>query len=51
MTTVSVLYFSGSGHTAKMAEAVAKGAAAGGAKVNLLAIRAEAQRKTIQHKD
>jgi NAD(P)H dehydrogenase (quinone) len=38
MTTVTVLYFSGSGHTAKMAEAVAAGAAAAGAKVNLLAI-------------
>jgi hypothetical protein len=37
MTTVSVLYFSGSGHTAKMAEA----AAATGAKVNLLPIRGE----------
>ena len=41
MTTVSVLYLSGSGHTAKMAEAVAKGAAASGAKVNLLPIRGE----------
>jgi NAD(P)H dehydrogenase (quinone) len=41
MTTISVLYFSGSGHTAKMAEAVARGAAAGGARVNLLAIRGE----------
>ena len=38
MNTVSILYFSGSGHTAKLAEAVAKGAAAGGAKVNLLQI-------------
>lgn len=41
MTTISVLYFSGSGHTAKMAEAVARGASASGAKVNLLAIRGE----------
>jgi len=41
MSTVSVVYFSGSGHTAKMAEAVAKGAAASGAKVNLLRIRGE----------
>ena len=41
MTTVSVVYFSGSGHTAKMAEAVAKGAAATGAKVHLLPIRGE----------
>jgi NAD(P)H dehydrogenase (quinone) len=41
MTTVSVLYFSGSGHTAKMAEAVAKGAAASGVHTNLLPIRGE----------
>ena len=41
MTTISVLYFSGSGHTAKMAEAVAKGAAANGVKVNLLPIRGQ----------
>ncbi len=41
MTTVSVLYFSGTGHTAKMAEAVVKGAAASGAKVNLLPILGE----------
>jgi NAD(P)H dehydrogenase (quinone) len=41
MTTVSVLYFSGSGHTAKMAEAVAKGAAASGPKVNLLPLCGE----------
>lgn len=38
MTTVSVIHFSGSGHTAKMAEAVAAGAGATGAKVNLLNI-------------
>jgi len=39
MTTVSVVYHSGSGHTAKMAEAVAKGAGSvKDAKVNLLAI-------------
>ncbi len=39
MTTVSVIYHSGSGHTAKMAEAVAKGAGSvSDAKVNLLAV-------------
>ena len=38
MTALSVLYFSGSGHTAKMAEAAAAGAAAGGAKVHLVQI-------------
>jgi|SRR5208283_1321160 len=39
MTTVSIVYHSGSGHTAKMAEAVAKGAGSvNGVKVNLLAI-------------
>jgi NAD(P)H dehydrogenase (quinone) len=41
MSTVSVVYFSGSGHPAKMAEAVAKGAMASGAKVNLLRIQGE----------
>jgi NAD(P)H dehydrogenase (quinone) len=41
MTTVSVIYFSGSGHTAKMAEAVAAGAVEQGAVVNLLAVRGE----------
>src|SRR6059058_3085413 len=39
MTALSVLYFSGSGHTAKMAEAAAAGAAAGGAKVHLVQIK------------
>jgi NAD(P)H dehydrogenase (quinone) len=39
MTTVSIVYHSGSGHTAKMAEAVAKGAGSiNDVKVNLLAI-------------
>lgn len=39
MFTVSVIYFSGSGHTAKMAEAVHKGAASvEGVKANLIAI-------------
>jgi hypothetical protein len=41
MTAVSVLYFSGSGHTIEMAEAVAKGAVASGAKVSLLPIVGE----------
>jgi NAD(P)H dehydrogenase (quinone) len=37
--TVSVLYFSGSGHTQKMAEAVAKGAqSVAGVKVNLIGL-------------
>ena len=40
MTTVSIIYFSGSGHTTKLAEAVAKGAASvDGVKANLLTIR------------
>jgi len=39
MTTISVLYYSGSGHTTKMAEAVAAGASALGARVHLLAIQ------------
>jgi NAD(P)H dehydrogenase (quinone) len=39
MTTISVIYHSGSGHTAKMAEAVAKGAGSvPDVKVNLLAV-------------
>jgi NAD(P)H dehydrogenase (quinone) len=39
MTTVSIVYHSGSGHTAKMAEAVAKGAGSvNDVKVNLLAL-------------
>jgi NAD(P)H dehydrogenase (quinone) len=39
MKTVSVIYYSGAGHTAKMAEAVAKGAGSvADVKVNLLAI-------------
>ena len=43
MTTVSIVYHSGSGHTAKMAEAVAKGAGAvADVKVNLLAIAGDA---------
>jgi NAD(P)H dehydrogenase (quinone) len=40
MSTVSIIYFSGSGHTAKMAEAVTKGAASvAGVKTNLIAIQ------------
>jgi NAD(P)H dehydrogenase (quinone) len=39
MPNISVIYFSGSGHTAKLAEAVQKGAASvAGAKTNLIAI-------------
>ena len=41
MTTVSIIYFSGTGHTTKIAESVAKGAALDGVKVNLLPIRGE----------
>src|ERR1043165_2023315 len=41
MTTISVLSFSGSGHSGRMAEAVAKGGAAVGAKVKLLPIHGE----------
>ena len=39
MTTVSIIYFSGSGHATKLAEAVQKGAASvAGVNVNLIAI-------------
>ncbi|MGA2280035.1 MAG: flavodoxin family protein [Verrucomicrobiota bacterium] len=39
MTTVSIIYFSGTGHTTKLAEAVTKGAASvAGVKTNLIAI-------------
>ena len=39
MPTVSIIYFSGTGHTTKLAEAVQKGAAAvAGVKTNLIAI-------------
>jgi NAD(P)H dehydrogenase (quinone) len=42
MPTVSVIYFSGSGHTTKMAEAVHKGAASvAGVKTNLLTINGD----------
>jgi NAD(P)H dehydrogenase (quinone) len=42
MINLSIVYFSGSGHTTKMAEAVAKGAGAvAGTQVHLLAIQGE----------
>ena len=42
MPTVSIIYFSGSGHTAKLAEAVNKGAASvAGVKTNLIAINSD----------
>ncbi|MDD3179886.1 MAG: flavodoxin family protein [Opitutaceae bacterium] len=42
MSTVSIVYYSGTGHTTKLAEAVAKGAASiAGVKTNLLAINAD----------
>ena len=42
MPTVSIIYFSGFGHTAKLAEAVQKGAASvAGVKTNLIAINGE----------
>ena len=42
MPTVSVIYFSGSGHTTKLAEAVHKGAAGvSGTKANLIAINGD----------
>lgn len=42
MSTVSIIYFTGSGHTAKMAEAVNHGAASvAGVKTNLIAISGE----------
>jgi len=42
MATVSVIYFSGSGHTTKLAEAVHKGAASvAGVKTNLIAINGD----------
>src|SRR5580704_6542774 len=42
MATESIIYFSGMGHTAKMAEAVHKGAASvAGVKANLIAINGD----------
>src|ERR1043166_9671816 len=42
MATVSIIYFSGSGHTTKLAEAVTKGAASvPGVKTNLISINGD----------
>lgn len=41
MTSIAIVYHSGYGHTAKVADHVQKGAAAAGAKVDLIAIDAE----------
>jgi len=42
MSTVSIIYFSGTGHTTKLAEAVAKGAASvDGVKTNLISINGD----------
>ncbi len=42
MSTISIIYFSGAGHTEKLAESVAKGAASvAGTTVHLIAIHAE----------
>ena len=42
MTTVSIIYFSGSGHTTKLAEAITKGAASvADVKTNLIAINGD----------
>jgi hypothetical protein len=42
MTTLSIVYFPGSGHTTKMAEAIAKGASTvADAQVNVLPIQSE----------
>lgn len=42
MTTVSIIYFSGSGHTTKLAEAITKGAASvAGVQTNLIAINGD----------
>jgi NAD(P)H dehydrogenase (quinone) len=42
MSTASIIYFSGSGHTAKLAEAVSRGAASvAGVKTNLIAINGD----------
>jgi NAD(P)H dehydrogenase (quinone) len=52
MPTVSVIYFSGSGHTAKLAEAVQKGAASvAGVKTNLIAISGDDIVKGRYHND
>ena len=42
MPTLSIVYFSGSGHTTKMAEAIAKGASpVAGTQVHVLPIQSE----------
>jgi len=42
MTTVSIIYFSGTGHTTNLAEAVNKGSATvAGVKTNLIAINGD----------
>jgi len=52
MTTLSIIYFSGSGHTTKLAEAVQKGAASvAGVNVNLIAISGEDITKGRYHND
>ena len=52
MPTVSIIYFSGSGHTAKLAEAVQKGAASvAGVKTNLIAINGDDIVKGRYHND
>jgi len=52
MATVSILYFSGAGHTAKLAEAVAQGAASiAGVKTNLIALSGDDITKGRYHND
>jgi len=52
MATLSIIYFSGSGHTTKMAEAVNKGAASvPGVQTNLIAINGEDIVKGRYHND
>jgi NAD(P)H dehydrogenase (quinone) len=52
MPTVSIIYFSGTGHTTKLAEAVQKGAAAvAGVKTNLIAISGDDIVKGRYHND
>jgi len=52
MTTISIIYFSGTGHTTKLAEAVTKGAASvADVKTNLIAIDGEEISKGRYHND
>src|ERR1035437_5133101 len=52
MPTVSIIYFSGSGHTTKLAEAMQKGAASiAGVKTNLIAISGDDINKGRYHND